>query len=463
MRLAIIGTGYVGLTTGVCLAAVGHDVICVDVLPERVAKITQGLSPFYEPGLDELLTKTLASGKLSATTNLADAVKRSEITLITVGTPQGDGKIDLSYIEAAAREVGAALRDVDNYHVVAVKSTVVPATTDTLVRKSLEETSGRRAGDFGICMNPEFLREGSAIGDFNRPDRIVVGQWDERSGRVLAEMYAAFDCPKLFTTLRNAEMIKYAANSLLATLISFSNEIAALCEVTPETDVETVLQGVCLDRRISPQVNNERITPDITSFIRAGCGYGGSCLPKDVNALRNYARERAVTPELLDSVVSINTKRPEQLVGLIQTAVGALGSSTIAVLGLAFKPDTDDLRESPSVAVIKLLQARGAAVKVYDPIFKSVPESLRELAGVSLFESMAEVLQGVDAAVVITSWPEFRKANWSALTERMKRPIVIDGRNFLRGVSWPAGVTYLSIGQVAEIRPRAEEPFSAVT
>ncbi|HWN10335.1 MAG TPA: UDP-glucose/GDP-mannose dehydrogenase family protein [Pyrinomonadaceae bacterium] len=449
MHITIIGTGYVGLTTGVCLAGIGHQVICVDVMPERVAAINEARSPFYEPGLDEMLSSALANGRLRATTELASAVAASEVTFITVGTPQIDGDIDLSYVSAAARQIGSALRDVSGYHVVAVKSTVIPGTTDTLVRNMIEETSGRATGEFGLCMNPEFLREGSAIDDFNNPDRIVIGQWDEKSGRVLAQLYESFDCPMVFTTLRNAEMVKYASNSLLATLISFSNEIAALCEVTPDTDVDVVLGGVHLDRRLSG-VNGERISPGVLSFLRAGCGFGGSCLPKDVNALRAYARQQSVTPSLLDAVMAINAERPARLVRLAEDALGSLEGATVALLGLAFKAGTDDVRESPALAVMNHLLSKGAVVRSYDPIFTSAPAGLRVDENVHFCHTLREALAGADAALVITGWPEFAEADWKTLPGEMRRQLIIDGRNFLRDVSWPQGVTYLTIGRMPE-------------
>lgn len=461
MRIAIIGTGYVGLTTGAGLASLGHQVTCVDVVPERVAAITRGESPFYEPGLDELLSEIVSDGRLKATTQLAEAVAESEVTLITVGTPQGERGIDLSYVAEAARQIGAALRDADGYHVVAVRSTVVPGTTDTLVKNLLEETSGRAAGEFGLCMNPEFMREGSAIEDFNGPDRVVIGQWDERSGQVLARVYESFDCPKVFTSLRNAEMIKYAANSLLATLISYSNEIAALCEATPGTDVEVVMRGVHLDRRLSPEVGGERISPDIHSFLRAGCGFGGSCLPKDVNALRAYARERGVAPRLLDAVIEINAQRPARLVGMAEEALGSLRGATVAVLGLAFKPGTDDLRESPGLAAVKLLSDKGASVRAHDPIFDAAPDALRDGDAALFCRTLEEALGGADAALVMTSWPEFAEADWASLCKGMRRPVVVDGRNFLRGVSWPQGVSYLTVGQMPEGREEARRAPAA--
>lgn len=452
MRISIVGTGHIGLTTGVCLASIGHQVVCVDIVPERVAAVNSGRTPFYEPGLTEMLSVALSNMRLHATTELAEAVLESEVTFITVGTPQMDQGIDLSYVTLAARQIGSGLRYVSGYHVVAVKSTVVPGTTDTLLRNILEEASGRRAGEFGLCMSPEFLREGSAINDFMNPDRIVIGQWNEESGQVLAKLYESFDCPKILTTLRNAEMIKYASNALLATLISFSNEIAELCEATPGTDVDVVMDGLHLDRRLSPIVDGQRITPGILSYLRAGCGFGGSCLPKDVNALRVYAREVRLTPSLLDAVMAVNIQRPARLVRLAEEVLGSLHGRTVTVLGLAFKPGTDDLRDSPALAVIDHLLRRGATVRGYDP--KTLRQARLLLHDqVQLYDTPESALSEADVALICTAWPEFTRWDWDALARMMRCSVIIDGRNVLRKVKLPRDITYLTIGRKSELQP----------
>jgi UDPglucose 6-dehydrogenase/GDP-mannose 6-dehydrogenase len=440
MRIAVVGTGYVGLVTATCLAHIGHDVICVDTQPERVIAVNQGQPPFYEPGLAEMLADVLRAGRLRASGNTVEAVAASEMTILAVGTPSRDGQIDLSYLSAAAADIGKGLKAATGYHVVVVKSTVVPGTTDTVVRSILERTCGRQAGQFGLAMNPEFLREGSAIADFMEPDRIVIGQWDEASGRKVAEIYSAFDCPKRLTTLRNAEMTKYASNALLATLVSFSNEFAALCEATPGTDVEEVLAGLHLDRRLSPRHDGKLITPGILTYLRAGCGFGGSCLPKDISALRNFARQQGVASGLLDAVSAVNAARPAQLVTMAQDALGSLRGSTVTVLGLAFKPGTDDLRDSPALAVIGELKRRGAEIRSFDPLITSLP-------GIRVCGSVEEALAGVDAAIIVTAWPEFAALDWTTLAQKMRRPILIDGRNTLRDATLPKTVTYVAIGR----------------
>ncbi|MGH9685844.1 MAG: UDP-glucose dehydrogenase family protein [Candidatus Acidiferrales bacterium] len=455
MRIAVVGTGYVGLTTGVCLASLGHQVIAVDILSERVAAINASKPPFYEPGLAEMLTAAIVKGRLRATTDLTQAVAASEITFVTVGTPQAGQDIDLTYVAEAVRQIGSALRSSPSYHVVAIKSTVLAGTTDTLVRQLLEENSGKSAGEYGLCMNPEFLREGSAIDDFLNPDRIVIGHADPKSAQLLADVYDSFECPKVFTSLRNAEMIKYASNALLATLISYSNEIASLCEAIPGTDARAVLDGVHLDRRLSPIVNGQRISPGILGFLMAGCGFGGSCLPKDVNALRSRAAKLGVTAHMLDAVMSVNSERPRLFGNLVEQALGSLCGAKIAVLGLAFKAGTDDLRESASLAVIEHVVSKGGAVRAYDPIVTTAPANGSRI-NATLCATAEDAVTGADAALILTACPEFSGLDWPALVLRMRRQIILDGRNALAGILLPPTTRYLSIGRSIELAEREE-------
>jgi UDPglucose 6-dehydrogenase len=276
------------------------------------------------------------------------------------------------------------------------------------------------------------------------PDRIVIGQSDERAGQTLAKIYEAFDCPKIFTTLRNAEMTKYASNALLATLISYSNEIAAICEATPGTDVEQVMDGLHLDRRLNCTVDGKRYSPAILSYLRAGCGFGGSCLPKDVTALKVHGQNRGVTPHMLDAVLAVNRSRPSALISMAEAAVGNLKGKTIAVLGLAFKPGTDDLRDSPALALIDLLHEKGAVVRGYDPFISSLPQNGN---GVSVCKSAQEALQGADAAVIASGLPELASLNWGSLAQEMRQPVVIDGRSTLRATKLPPQIQYIRIGQ----------------
>lgn len=448
MKLTIVGTGYVGLVTGVCLSKIGHDVTCVDIDAARVEQISRGVTPIYEPRLEDLLREQLAQDRFRATTRLREAVQSGELTMIAVGTPFDGSKIDLQFVERAADDIGAALRDIAAWHVVVVKSTVVPTTADSVIAPRLAAASGREIGTaIGIATNPEFLREGSAVDDFLDPDRIVVGGFDERSLQKTLALYEAFDCPKVATTLRNAELIKYSSNALLATMISFSNEIAAICERVPGLDVETVMDGVQLDRRLSPRVGHETVHPGILSYLRAGAGFGGSCLPKDVNALRAFAQSRGSSAPLLTAVISVNQHRAEDLVSNAEATVGDLENRKVAVLGLAFKPGTDDTRESPAIALIEALLRKKADVGTYDPI-APLP---RALAGrVRQAASVGDALKGASAAFIATAWPEFLATNWPPLLDTMQQPVVIDGRNALRGVVWPSGARYVPVGTVPQ-------------
>jgi UDPglucose 6-dehydrogenase/GDP-mannose 6-dehydrogenase len=446
MNITVVGAGYVGLVTGAGLASLGHRVACVDVRAEVVDAINGGRAPFFEPDLPALIQAGLAAGLLRATTDLMAAVSASDVSMIAVGTPSTAAGIDLSAVRAAAEQIGDALRGQSGYHVVVVKSTVVPGTTDTLVLDAVARRSGRRAGDFGVCANPEFLREGSAVADFLHPDRIVIGEWDERSGAAVAALYEKLDCPIVRTTCRNAELTKYASNALLALLVSFSNELAAICEALPGTDVDDVLDALHLDRRLSPLVEGRRITPAILAYLRSGAGFGGSCLPKDVTALRRFTAGLGLDTALLDAIVAVNERRPRDIAGLIEDAVEGLTERTIAVLGLAFKPGTDDLRDSPALALVERLEAGGGLVRVYDPQVTAAPSAPWTGRGVAC-ATPEDALREADAAVIATAWPEFRAWNWDALCRTMRTPVIVDGRNVLRGVALPAGVRYWPVGR----------------
>jgi UDPglucose 6-dehydrogenase len=445
MRITIIGSGYVGLVSGVCLAVVGHDVTCVDVHPGVVERINTGTPPFFEPGLAEHLSDVLASGRFRATLDLERAVTQAECILIAVGTPSTSDGIDLTAVIGAAEQVGRAMALDDRYRVVVVKSTVVPGTTDSVVGPAIARASGRGDDTFGLCMNPEFLREGAAVADFLNPDRVVIGSRDDRGTAVLRRVYAPFSCPVLVTGLRDAELIKYTSNALLATLISFSNEVAGLCERTPGTDIDAVMDGVHLDRRLAPVVDGLRIRPDVVSYLRAGSGFGGSCFPKDVMALREFGRAKGAPTPILDAVLDVNARRPGEVAALADSIAGGLDGKVVAMLGLTFKADTDDLRESPALALLRALAERGATLRAYDPLHTSVSE----LAGcpARLMPTMISAVSGADLTVVGTGWPEFRTADWTTLAEAMRTRVVLDARNYLRGTALPATITYWPIGR----------------
>lgn len=449
MKVSVIGTGYVGLVTGACLASLGHKTVCVDRLTSRVNKISGGEAPFYEPGLDALVKKTIADGSLKATSDLQTAVKQTDISLIAVGTPDIGGRIDLSQIESAAADIGEALRTKPDYHVVAVKSTVVPGTTDGPVRRVLERAKPNSIGaDIGLCMNPEFLREGTAINDFMNPDRVVIGAADARAAEFFAKLYDSFDCPQLIVSLRNAEFIKYSSNTLLATMISFSNELAALCEATPGADVETVLDGLHMDKRLSPIVAGERVSPGILSYLRPSSGYGGSCLPKDVAALRSFAREREVDTPLLDAVTTVNNSRAEAVLDLAESRIGAFADKRVGVLGLAFKSGTDDLRQSPAVQLVEQILRRGADATVYDPV---ATELARPIFGetVAYADGALEAVRNSDIAIIGTGWPQWHELDWVAVKRVMRGNVLLDARNSLRTLKLPSGFVRIQIGSGA--------------
>ena len=446
MKISIIGTGYVGLVTGACLARLGHRIICVDMVAERVDRIMRGEAPFFEPGLQELVTEAVAAGTLTATTDLAAAVQATEATLIAVGTPDADGRIDLSQIEAASAAVGAALAGKAEYHVVAVKSTVVPGTTDGVVRAAIEAAAGKPIGpDIGLCMNPEFLREGTAIEDFMTPDRIVIGASDERAGAQFARIYEVFDCPKVASSIINAEFTKYASNTLLATLISFSNELASLCEHTPGADIGIVMDALHLDKRLSPVVAGERVRPGILAYLRPSSGYGGSCLPKDVAALRAFARAKGLPTPVLDAAAEVNARRTAAVLDVAEQRIGAFAGRKIGLLGLAFKSGTDDLRHSPSIILVEQLCARGAEVTVYDPVATELAMPIFN-GSVKYADSALGALEGRDIAVIGTGWPEWDALDWSKVRSAMRGNTIFDSRASLRATDLPGDFIYHTIG-----------------
>jgi len=455
MKVCVVGTGYVGLVSGACLADVGHDVTCVDVDPTKVDRINRADPPIFEEGLAEILKRTVG-GRLRASTNLASAFSDADVALICVGTPFDGQTIDLRYVNDAARQLGELLRDKAKYSVIAVKSTVVPGTTDTSVRQALEAASGKKAGiDFGLGMNPEFLAEGVAVRDFMDPDRIVVGGVDQRSVDTLAALYAPFPgVPLLKTTPRTAEAIKYASNAFLATIISFSNELARYCEAIGDVDIADVMPGVHLMSHLTVRDGSAvRKTAGIASYLWAGCGFGGSCFPKDVKALIAHARHVRVGTPLLEAVIEINETQPLRMIELARTQSGSLRERRVAVLGMAFKPGTDDVRESPAISIVRSLQAEGARIVIHDPI--AVDSGRRELLAKGaaidaiLFEpDLATAVANADVIMVVTRWPEY-----STLPELLRRlgrdTPVIDGRRMLAPETV---VQYQGIGRASNMR-----------
>ena len=427
MKISIIGTGYVGLVTGACLAEKGHQVTCVDINPDRVAALNRAEAPIYEAGLEDLLRKHVGKG-LSATTDLTTAVLNTELTLIAVGTPFNGKEIDLTAVLGATKQIGAALKQKSGYHLVVVKSTVVPGTTDQHVLPALEASSGKKVGaDFGVGMNPEFLSEGEAVNDFLFPDRIVLGGIDKRAVDVLEELYKPFpsDVPRLRTNTRTAEMIKYASNSLLATLISFSNELANLGSALGGIDTVEVMRGVHLSMYFRSR--NKEGLPPITSFLKAGCGFGGSCLPKDVSALIAHGHKAATSMRMLESVIRINEDQPKRTVALLRKHWASLKGVRVAVLGLSFKPETSDVRESPAFPIMRELLDSGAVVKAYVPVAKHEAQKAFPEPKVNYCDSLDAALTEIDAVVVVTPWKEFRDVP-AQLATKQPKVVFVDGR-----------------------------------
>lgn len=415
MKISVIGSGYVGSVTAACFAEAGHEIVCVDIDEKKVEQINAGIPPIYEEGLGDLLRK-YAGKKLIATIDYEFAVRETDISFICVGTPSAeDGSIDLSIVRAAATNIGEALAKKKGYHVVVVKSTVVPETTEKFVLPVLEEASGKTAGkDFGVAMNPEFLREGKAVHDFMHPDKIVIGAIDRKSGDLISELYRKFECEVTRTNPATAEMIKYANNSLLATKISFANEIGNICKKLG-IDTYEVMAAVGKDFRISPR------------FLNSGAGFGGSCFPKDVKALIGKAKAIGYSPILLESVIAVNEKQPLLMTEILIRKIGNLAGKKIAVLGLAFKNETDDIRESRAIPVIAELLRLGAKISAYDPM--AIENMKRVFPTIEYSGKAEDALKGADACLVMTEWDEFRQLE--SEFENMKEKIVIDGRRVI--------------------------------
>lgn len=443
MRVSIVGTGYVGLVSGVCLASLGFHVVCVDSDTRKAEMIRAGNAPIHEEALDELLASTIGS-TLEVTTDLDKAVAETDLTIVAVGTPSTPNGIDLTQIRAAVRDVGRAIAVKQQFHIVVIKSTVVPGTTDTVLVDELEHATGGVAGvDFGIGVNPEFLTEGTAVADFLQPDRIVIGAEDERTERAVRQLYRGFENAELIVTnMRTAEMIKYASNALLATAISFSNEMANLGAAIGRIDTVEVMRGVSASRYLTERNGGVAVRAELASFLSAGCGFGGSCLPKDVSALAAEGARRGVPMRILDSVLAVNREQPRVLVDVIRRELGELSEARIGILGLAFKPETDDTRESPAFPLIRMLGHAGAKLIVHDPVVKEagIPESVRGL--IERRGDLLGLLRDVDAVVLITSWRQYLDIP-KLVASLPDPPLVVDGRRLFSSSSVPR---YAGIG-----------------
>jgi UDPglucose 6-dehydrogenase len=432
MRIAVVGSGYVGLVSGACFADFGHDVVCVDKDAAKIAALEQGVIPIYEPGLDQLVAANVKAGRLTFTTDLPAAMQGAEAVFVAVGTParRGDGHADLSYVHGAAREIAGAM---EGFTVVVTKSTVPVGTGDEIERIIRDV---RPDGDFAVASNPEFLREGAAIEDFKRPDRIVIGTEDERAKAVMAEIYRPLHLnqgPLMFTSRRTAELIKYAANAFLAMKITFINEIADLCEKVGG-NVQEVARGIGLDNRIGGK------------FLHAGPGYGGSCFPKDTLALVKTAQDMGAPMRLIETTVDINDRRKLRMADKVIAAMGgSVAGRKIAVLGLSFKPNTDDMRDAPSLAIIPALQAAGAEIMAHDPV---AMDEARKVLNVGYAATPYEAAAGADGIVLITEWDAYRALDLPRIKAAMRGDVMADLRNVYRPEQMRAlGFRYVSIGR----------------
>jgi len=436
MNIAIVGTGYVGLVSGACFAEMGIDVTCVDIDPEKVKCLLEGEIPIYEPGLEELVRRNVEAGRLHFTTDLLPCLDNVEVVFSAVGTPPDeDGSADLQYVLEVARTFG---RHIKKYTILVIKSTV-PVGTAKKVKAVIEEELAKRSEqiDFEVVSNPEFLKEGAAIKDFMSPDRVVVGVESDRAKKVMERLYRPFQMNNYrlyFMDIPSAEMTKYAANAMLATRISFMNDIANLCDLVG-ANVDMVRKGIGADTRIG------------SKFLYPGCGYGGSCFPKDVKALARTAREYGYTMGVIEAVEAVNERQKEIVVKKLQDKLGTLRGKTIALWGLAFKPETDDMREAPALVVIEKLLEAGASVKVYDPV--AMDECRRRIGDRVVYcKDMYDVVIDADALAVLTEWKEFRIPSWSVIKRVMKQSVLVDGRNiYSKDEVIAEGFEYAAIGK----------------
>lgn len=429
-RITVLGVGYVGLVTGACFADLGNQVSCLDVVPEKIEKLNRGELPIYEPGLEEMVQRNHAAGRLSFTTNYAEAIPHAEYIFVAVGTPSGvDGEADLKYIRNAVENIAAHL---DSYTIIVNRSTVPVGTGDSTAQTLIER--GKKQGiDFQVVSNPEFTREGSAIYDFLNPDRVVLGSVDAEAAEAVADLYRVFTEKILITDLRTAEMIKYASNAFLAMKISFINEIASICEKLG-ADVKLVSAGMGQDPRIGAQ------------WLNAGLGFGGSCFPKDVKALTYMAEVNGLHPQLLRAVMDINRDQKRRVVLHLREMLGPLRGKTVGLLGLAFKPNTDDIREAAAIDLAHMLSNEGANLQAYDPV--AMENAHRQLDGVKFCADAYEVAAGADAVILVTEWNEFKQLDMPRLYASMRRKVFLDGRNVYEPSEMRAyGFEYRGVGR----------------
>ena len=441
-RVSIHGTGFIGLVSAASLATRDFPTICSTFSEEKAQLINQGIPPFYEKGLEQLLKQAIDSGNLKCVIGREEAVQNSDISMITVGTPmREDRSIDLRFIRETAEQLGKALNQTSSYHTVVARSTVVPGTTRNLIGKIIEENSGLQMGkDFGLCMQPEFLAEGRSIQDTLEPDRIIIGEYNKESGDALERLYREFygkhldHCPILRMKLESAELVKYANNCLLATKITYANEMARISELVSGVDIEEVIRGVGLDYRINPR------------FLGSGVGFGGACFHKDINAIIAYANEKGYNPQLLQAVLDTNDAQALHSVDIIKEELGDLSNKRIALLGLSFKPGTDDMRHAPSIRIARALRAAGAIVVAHDPVAEeSAKQVLKD--EVVYADTVETALSQADGAILVTEWEEYQKIAPTVFKNHMKNPLVVDGRHVFDFDEFSETLTFRKIGR----------------
>ena len=446
MKIGVVGAGYVGLTTGICLASLKHKISIFDVDEEKLEQIRKKNLPFFEKGLEEILEKVISTDYLIPQNDVNKLVNETDGCFICVGTPTKNNSIDLTQIINSVKAITESIKDNQkkNYKII-IRSTIIPNTSKNVILPILNQELSKLG--FGLAVVPEFLREGNALDDFMNPDKIVIGSSDNDTKLFVKEIFSDFKdkCEFIETNLESSELIKYTNNAFFSMLISFSNEIANISEKIPGVDPYNILKALISDKRITSKINKEKIIPSLESYLIPGCGFGGSCFPKDVQALLDYSNKNNVDTPLLKAILDINAERPNKMVLLAESILSTLKNKKVAILGLTFKPDTDDLRSSPALDAINILLKKDAKVFAFDPILKSKPDMIKLPSGCNLCYNLEDALKNSDIAMIFTKWEEFKFLNSELLKQFMSNPIIIDGRGFLEKEKFDVG-TYFKIG-----------------
>jgi len=445
MNITIVGTGYVGLVSGACLASVGHNITCVDIREEIVNNLNKGIPHIYENGLEDLLTEVIKNDNFRATTDLYKALDNSNIVIVAVGTPSQNGKIDLSQIKTVCTQIGEYIKSNNKFISVIIKSTVIPTTTDTFVKNIIEKSSGKKLGEFGLGMNPEFLKEGDAINDFIYPDRVVIGFEDETTKHILEEIYSPWNCSKMYVNTRTAEMIKYTNNTLLACIISINNELANIATEIGNIDYNNVIDGVISDKRWSPTIDGKTITPTIASYFTPGAGFGGSCFPKDVQAIRTQGETLGLKMLVTNAVLEINDNQPKQVINSLIKKFGNLNDKRALLLGLSFKPETDDIRESSALKILDLLLKEEVKVIAHDPLAIEHTKKIFKNSNLEFTQTWISEISNVDLIIIGTNWSEYKNLK-DHLSILKKQNIVLFDTKRLFEVNEMNEIDYLTFG-----------------